>query len=193
MNEKKSPFGDLCHQYRGRLHFSEQAMGQKIEEMGYRLGDKPGSNKQPVISQFERESDLPDSGHKLHRDPPLEYVEACAGLFGLSFTEKYSLFVAALKSSKKLVIDEKVIKGAVKDSIIRVIASLILSCTEADKAITLIDEDKNQPIDKYSLDKYSEIQSAKTVLEKWSNLVKSAESIIDEINQQIPDTKNPPA
>jgi hypothetical protein len=108
-------------------------MGRRIEELGYKLGARPGSNKQPVVSQFEREPDPADSDRKQHRDPPLGYIEACAKLFDLSSGQKYTLFVAALQSSEKIVIDKKAIEGELQDSIINILAALILSCTEVSK------------------------------------------------------------
>jgi hypothetical protein len=177
MNEKKSPFGDLCHQYRGNLHLSEQAMGQKIEELGYKLGAKPGSNKQPVISQFERVIDPEGAIRKQHRDPPLEYVEACAKLFELSSEQKYSLFVAALQSSEKIVFDGKAIEGSIKDSMIKIIASLIVSCTEADKAITIIEKNKNK------LYVPQEYYQAGKIMERLNAFKSASECFIKEINQ----------
>jgi hypothetical protein len=147
MNEKKSPFGMLCKSYRARLSFNETDMGEKIEELGYSLGKKSGSSRQAAINMFEHSIDPPDASRKQHRDPPLDYVEACAELFKFSTPEKYELFCAALNSSEKIIIDpalfdslEKTIadppisdsknesnaKLTIKDILVAVIVSLYL-------------------------------------------------------------------
>ncbi|MDR2010725.1 MAG: hypothetical protein LBQ22_09615 [Bacteroidales bacterium] len=179
MNEKKSPFGDLCHQHRGKFHLSEQAMGQKIEELGYKLGNKPDSNKQPVVSQFEREIDPVNVDRKQHRDPPLEYVETCAELFKLSSPEKYSLFVAALDSSEKIVIDKDAIEGGIKTEIIKIVTSLLLACTELDKIIAK-DEDNKKKNTHYI---YSDDKRERELLEKWKHFINAFQSLIEEIEQ----------
>jgi hypothetical protein len=179
MNEKKSPFGDLCHQYRGSNHLSEQTMGQKIEELGYRLGAKPGGNKQPVVSQFEREIDPEDAKRRQHRDPPLEYVETCAKLFMLSSEQKYALFEAALQSSEKIVINKKAIEGGIKDDIIQLITSLILSFTEMDK---IIEKDK----------KRGYLDGSQLKLKHyWEALNKASQGFIEEIKKHALEYKNP--
>jgi hypothetical protein len=175
MNEKKSVFGDLCHQFRGRLHLSEQTMGQKIEERGYKLGVKPGSNKQPVISQFEREIAPLNASHKKHRDPPLEYVEACAKLFELKSSEKYSLFVAALNSSERIVIDKNAIEGNAKDRIINIIGSLLLSCTKLDE---IIEKDKKE-----ILFRQSASYQDKDLVDAWNTLEKASQNFSEKIKQ----------
>jgi hypothetical protein len=62
----------------------------------------------------------------------------------LSSDQKFALFVAAIKSSEKIVIDKKAIEGDLEDSIINMLAALILSCTEVSKTQEL---DKKQAYD----------------------------------------------
>jgi hypothetical protein len=141
MNNKKSPFGDLCHMYRVRQYPSEAEMGQKIEELGCKLGSKPGSNRQPVISQFERAISSQEAPNKQHRDPPLDYVEACAQLFKLNPAQKYDLFVAALYSSEKIVIDTAAIDEE-KNTILCFLAALFIASKKGFKTL-IYDEDSN--------------------------------------------------
>jgi hypothetical protein len=144
MNDKKSPFGDLCHMHRVSLHLSEAEMGQKIEELGCKLGSKQGSNRQPVISQFERAIDPPGVPRKQHRDPPLNYVETCARLFELNLVQRYELFVAALDSSEKIVIDKAAIDEEMKKIMSCLLAALFVSSKKDVK--TLIDDDNNNSL-----------------------------------------------
>jgi len=65
---KKSRFGLSCDKYRASLRLTEEEMGKEIEKQGYRLGKNPQSNKQPIISQFERISDGDETKRKQHRD-----------------------------------------------------------------------------------------------------------------------------
>jgi hypothetical protein len=181
MNEKKSPFGDLCYKYRGRDHLTQQAMGQKIEELGYSLGNLSGGNRQPVISQFEREIDPEGAEHKQHRDPPLDYVEACAKLFNLSSEQKHTLFEAALHSSEYITINTKAIEGEIKNDIIRIIISIILSCAEIDK---LKKEDKGRKIETplHPDQRY--------LLTIWDLLIKASKEYFDVIKQHALEYKS---
>ena len=143
------------------------------------MGNKPDSNKQPVVSQFEREIDPVNVDRKQHRDPPLEYVETCAELFKLSSPEKYSLFVAALDSSKKIVIDKDAIEGGIKTEIIKIVTSLLLSCTELDKIIAK-DEDSKKKNTHYT---YPYDERERELLEKWKCFIDAFQCLIEELKQ----------
>jgi hypothetical protein len=183
MNDKKSPFGDLCHQYRVRDHLTQQEMGVKIEELEHRLWANQGGNKQPLISQFEREIDPEGAEHKQHRDPPLDYVEACAKLFNLSSEQKYALFEAALQSSEKIVISTKSIEGNLKDNIIQIITSLMLLPSTRIGELTKLEEEE----------RLGDIKDAKllTLFRYWSALKIASKNFIKEIRQFAPDNKSP--
>lgn len=163
MNDKKSPFGDLCHMHRVSLHLSEAEMGQKIEELGCKLGSKQGSNRQPVISQFERAIDPPGVPRKQHRDPPLNYVETCARLFELNPVQRYELFVAALDSSEKIVIDKAAIDEE-KNTILCFLAALFIASKKGFKTL-IYDEDSNG------------------LYNAWQDLKNASDRFIDEIKK----------
>jgi hypothetical protein len=103
-------------------------MGVEIEKLGYKLGKKSESSKQSPINMLEHSIDPPNTSRKQHRDPPLEYVEACSQLFELSPPEKYELLTAALNSSEKIVIDLDLFDSTIKELLIDVIVSLYLGC-----------------------------------------------------------------
>jgi hypothetical protein len=170
MNDKKSLFGDLCHMHRVRLHLSEAEMGQKIEELGYKLGSKPGSSRQPVISQFERAIDPPGATRKHHRDPPLDYVETCARLFKLNPAQRYDLFVAALKSSEKVIIDEVIINDKIKETILCLLAALLMSGKEFSSLFTY---------NRYALN-----TADKDFLNAWEALKSASDRLIKELKER---------
>jgi len=174
MNEKKSLFGDLCYRYRGKLHITEQEMGEKIEKLGYKLGKEKGKNKQPLISQFERKMEK-GTGWKQHRDPPLEYVEVCAKLFELAPSEKYDLFIAALQSSEKLIFDRNTIDGEIEKESISIILSLILSGKKLGNIIKKYKENKQ----KSRLYTYPEDKNDMDYVLAWEKLLNTSQQMID--------------
>jgi len=175
MNDTKSPFGDLCYQYRGKLHIKEHEMGIKIVELGYELGKKKGSDKQPLISQFERKQEPDGPGSKQHRDPPLDYVEVCARVFELAPPEKFDFFIAALQSSEKLIFDRNAINGEVEKEIISIILSLILSGKELGNIIKTHNEKKQKSLRYIYPDNKNDID----YLSAWEMLVKGSQKLID--------------
>jgi hypothetical protein len=124
---KKSAFGALCDSYRSKRQLSIADMAEALERQGYKLG-KTGNPKsqQPLISQYERRIGETGLDRKKHLDPPLEYVEACAKLFNLDLSQKYELFVAAINSSLTIKIEQVIPKGAIRDVMTSIIASLYL-------------------------------------------------------------------
>jgi hypothetical protein len=177
MKGKKSSFGELCHRYRG-TKMTEQDMGEKIEEMGYKLGINPGKNKQPLISQYERIIGPDSVSQKQHRDPPLDYVETCAKLFELPPLEKYGLFVAALQSSENIVISKKSIEGYIENEIIKVIVSIILSSNEIAKNNAKVDK----LIETEGPSAQVKLENKETELfDAWNNMIKSSEIIINNV------------
>jgi FtsZ-binding cell division protein ZapB len=164
---------------------TEQDMGEKIEEMGYKLGITSGNNKQPLISQYERIIGPDSVSQKQHRDPPLDYVETCAKLFKLPPLEKYGLFVAALQSSENIVISKKSIEGFIENDIIKIIASIILSSNE----IAKINEKEAELLEELGGDeRYSAHNKLRSENEKlfdawkaWNEIIKLSEIIINNV------------
>jgi len=176
MNDKKSPFGDLCHQYRGKIHLSEQEMGKKIEELGYKLGKDKGKNKQPLISQFERKLEPEGPSRTQHRDPPLDYVEVCARVFKLAPPEKYDLFIAALQSSEKLVFDRNAIDdGEIEKEIISIVLSLILSGKKLGNIVKNHKENKQKSLS-YT---YPENDDDRKYYLAWEKLLNTSQEMIE--------------
>ena len=177
MNQKKSIFGDLCHQYRGRLHISEREMGKKIGESEYKIGKNPRNNKQPVISQFERILDHGNTKRKQHRDPPLEYVEACSKVFGLPASEKFGLFASAFLSSEEIVFKKKAIEGFLEPEIIDIFISLILSGSKIGQIMKTHEENKKKSLNYVSPNNIDEMK----LLSVWDRFSESAKYFVESI------------
>jgi hypothetical protein len=130
---KKSVFGALCHSYRSKRQFSIADMAEALERQGYKLGkgrkadtaSKP-TNHQPLITHYEHLIEELVTNRKYHDDPPMEYVEAVAKLFNLSPSEKHELFVAAINSSINIKLNKVIPKGAIRDVMTSILASLYL-------------------------------------------------------------------
>jgi hypothetical protein len=179
MDEKKSLFGVLCVINRAKHHIKEKEMGQKIEDLGYKLGREKGSNKQPLISQFERKLEPDGPGRTQHRDPPLDYVEVCAKLFELSPPEKYDLFIAALQSSEKLIFDRNAIDGEIEEEIISIILSLILSGKKLGNIVKKHQENKQKSL----LYVYPENTNDREYYFAWDNLSKASQRLIEVVRK----------
>jgi hypothetical protein len=189
MSLKKSAFGELCHKHRGKM--TEQEMSKTFieDDIGYKLGKKPAKSKQSLISQFEREFDPEGAIRKQHRDPPLEYVEACAKLFELPLSEKYDLFVSALQSSENIVFDKNNIEGHIKREIIEIILSLILSGRKLGNIIKKHQENKRKSLSYTSPNNDTDMQ----FIFAWEQLLKASQDMINVVKRNdfkyIKDTK----